>query len=269
MHWLGVVDGASSKTKIPFVYEDGLPGGAYLAEFVKRTLEDLDPDSNAHPSSLYGANLISYLTEGCRHQFQLFGIDRWLAESPEYRPSASLVLATLIGDQLAITQVGDVAFRVNGRKWYGNPRAIDTLHQEQRRDAISAALKENPDIPLAELLRLGRKAIESSLLRQVKEYQNNPNPPFGHGVLDGQDVPEQFVRAFLFPRVYVHTLEIVSDGYFDIAPKPTIGSWEEVFARVEQEDPYKFKKHLSTKGSDPDQGLSTDDRTVLITRFHS
>jgi len=88
---------------------------------------------------------------------------------------------------------------------------------------------------------------------------------FGFGEIDGSSVPKKFIKAFKFELATIDTLEIFSDGYFKVAEKPTIDSWEEAFTEVEKIDPLKIGPYPSTKSSG--SGHFTDDRTILIARF--
>ena len=63
----------------------------------------------------------------------------------------------------------------------------------------------------------------------------------------------------------VETIEMYSDGYFSVPSGFGVAAWEEEYRRVEQEDPHKIGRYMSTKGS-TDISL-TDDRTYLGIRL--
>ncbi len=97
------------------------------------------------------------------------------------------------------------------------------------------------------------------LLLKEFEYQNNPQKLLGYGVIDGTYTPAKFVKTFEYDLKKIHTIELFSDGYFDVPKEVSIKSWEKSFEKVEKEDPDKWKKYKSTK--------SKDDRTIAIIEF--
>jgi hypothetical protein len=94
------------------------------------------------------------------------------------------------------------------------------------------------------------------------EYQNTTRSPLGYAVLDGSDVPMELVRVEDRPRASVQTVELFTDGYFELGATPDVAAWEAAFAEVERVDPEKIGRYASVKGSTP--GTWTDDRTVVI-----
>jgi hypothetical protein len=96
------------------------------------------------------------------------------------------------------------------------------------------------------------------LIEQFK-YQNNPTHPLGYGVIDGTETPEKFVKLFRFPIDSIRTVELFTDGYCSVPDKASIKEWEKLFKTVEEEDPDKWLKYISTK--------SKDDRTIAIIKF--
>ena len=63
----------------------------------------------------------------------------------------------------------------------------------------------------------------------------------------------------------VETVELFTDGYFDVGAEATLDSWEARHAEVELEDPAKVGRFRSTKGSVP--GRWSDDRTYVSVRL--
>lgn len=254
---VAVIDGAKSKRLAPGMTAEQA-SGRNLAKLIGSLLLYAD-------KSLVGDALVKHISLMVALQFSKQVLMEVWEKHPEARPSASMAVASILQDELVVTQVGDVAFRVNGVDVYTNPRELDFVHADKRVQVIRQAIALNPLRPIADLLPLGRAAIQESLLEQVAKYQNKTTAPYGHGVIDGQPVPEVFIKTYRFPLAEVKMLEIFTDGYFQIAKEPTIVSWEEAAADVEHEDPYKIGKYPSTKGSEP--GCHADDRTVLIVRF--
>jgi len=168
-----------------------------------------------------------------------------------FRFSAFFVCAKIIASNLVITQIGDVSYRVNGVELHEDYKEIDLANAKLRAEYI----KKHPDD-----VEGGRKEILKNLKQQF-EYQNNPTHQFGYGAIDGTSTPEKFIRVQVLPLNDVQILEIWSDGYFRVADESTIESWEKSYKIVENEDPDKYLRYLSTK--------SSDDRTILIARMFS
>lgn len=254
-HLVGVVDGTTAKTPLAF---DGRTSGEYASYVTGRILASIEP-------GVYGKQLVNTVTQQFNDALGQLGLAADLEKTPHARPTASFVAACVLDNKIIVTQIGDVAFRVNGEKVYENSKEIDGINARMRIDAIKKAEEENPDLPVSELMQTGRNAIVDSLHTQVSVYQNNPDHPLGFGVIDGRIIPDKYINVYEFNLGDVSTLEIFSDGYFKVADEPTTASWEQGFAEVEKEDPYKMDKYPSTKGSNANS--FTDDRTVLIARF--
>jgi hypothetical protein len=74
-------------------------------------------------------------------------------------------------------------------------------------------------------------------------------------------MPTRYIETHRYRASDVETLELFSDGYFAPGAEFGVASWEASFRMVEQEDPYKIERYLSTKGTT--QVQLTDDRTYL------
>lgn len=256
-HYLAVIDGATAN---PPIIIDGLTSGEYasatIADIVKKT-----------PPGLSGQELIDTITDQFQKSLQQLPKEttQALRENPHAKPYASLAIAMLGTEEIKITQLGDVSFRINGRRIYSNPKEIDDIHAKQRITAIKNAQKIHPRLKLPELLEIGKNAILHSLRRQVQDLQNNSSHPLGYGVIDGSPVNGKYAQNYTLIAKGVQTLELFSDGYFKPGEKPKIKSWEKAFREVEKEDPYKIGKYPSVKGSTKE--MHTDDRTILIAKF--
>lgn len=253
-HLLAVIDGATGKIDPPLDY-GGRSGGAFLADLAARFLSDCGADLN-------GREMVPRLTEQTALAFRRVGFHETFDCRPEARPSASLAIAHLDGDILEIIQLGDVSVRINGAVLLENHRLIDDVHAERRREAVRAARKADPGLPMHQLLKLGRAAISASLLDQVRVYQNTRTTPYGHGVLDGQAVPEEYVKIHRFPCQEVRILEIFSDGYPKIPIETKLEAWERAYEEAVAEDPYRLGRYPGTKAF-------PDDRTIIIAQDRS
>lgn len=148
--------------------------------------------------------------------------------------------------------------------WQGTRHQPDTLRTStpKVREAIEAlALAVNrealPDVPEWEILEL----IHHGIANGQSKFQNAAERALGYGVIDGFAVPAKFIDTARFPLAEVETIELFSDGYFAPAHEFGVAAWEAEFERVEQEDPYKVGRYMSTKGTT--ETALTDDRTYL------
>lgn len=232
---LVLCDGASDKTG--FSYE-GKSGGELAAQVATEVCLQ---------SEAFGPELVDAVTEQVRSLYER--INPSALTHSEHRFAATLLAAKVVGDKLQVTQVGDTAFRVNGTETYTNGMLIDALVANTRKQYIEAT----QDVE-------GSRDFIMPLLKAQHRYQNNPDSPLGYGVIDGTPVPSAFVRTYTFEAAAVHTLELVSDGYYGKFPAaPTISEYEAMYAHIEEVDPNKCGEYPATKLS--------DDRTVLIARL--
>jgi serine/threonine protein phosphatase PrpC len=218
---------------------DGKGGGEIASQLVLRAALETD---------LVGKPLVDQATEvlaGFYRQSHPEALD-----NPQARFATTLVCARLAGDKLHVTQVGDSAFRINQDRTFFSSKKIDSLTARLRAQYIELT----DDIK-------GSRDFIMPLLQNQLAYSNNPDHPLGYGVIDGTPVPERFIVTHEFAASEVQTLEIFSDGYYDIPDTASVEAYESLHARIEAEDPYKYKAYPATKPS--------DDRTVMIVRFQA
>lgn len=239
---LVLADGATDKAGIR--YEEDTQTGAYktggevAANIVVQT---------ALATDLNGKDLANAITEEIKRYYTKHAPQA--LEDSAYRFASMMAVARIVGYELVITQIGDVAFRINGKDEYKNDKEIDLINANLRKEYVA----KTGDIPG------GREHILPRLKEQHK-LQNNGEDTLGYGTLDGSPVPEKFIRTFSFPLAEVHILELVTDGYFGAFPaEATIEAYEELHVHIETVDPHKIGDFPSTKTS--------DDRTVLIAKF--
>ncbi len=249
-----VIDGATAA--VPFNLE-GLTSGQFAAKNIANILGTVAPN-------IHSVQLADVLTTAFNQILLSSAAAPYIAETPEARPCASLVHATMYKDKLHITQIGDTAFRINGNQLFKNEKQIDKLHAAIRQKVMLDLLQIRPDIDTEELLIRGRQAIQPLIKLQRTLYQNKKCMR-GYGVIDGNPIPPEFINYYTYPLSAIETVEIFTDGYFKVAEEPTIESWEQAFEQVEEEDPYKYLTYPSTKGSIPGQQY-TDDRAIAIWR---
>ncbi len=95
-------------------------------------------------------------------------------------------------------------------------------------------------------------------------YMNEKKHCLGFGVLNGDEVQGPDVFIFDRPRSSIHTLEFFTDGYMEPGAETKVKSWEQTWAEIESQDPYKIGSHPHIKCSTVDEYW--DDRTVLIVK---
>lgn len=251
---IAVIDGSTSNTQMNF---RGLSSGAFASHTIAEIIKNTDP-------RIYGKELIDIITKKFNHELIQLGITV-TKESAIVRPTAVMTAVSIIDDQICITQLGDVSFRINNLALFENPAKLNEINTIRRVNAIKKAQKHNPHLSMRELMEIAQKTVAALLFQTVPLCQNSPNHELGYGVIDGTPVPEKFINIFKFKKKDVSTLEVFSDGYFRVPKEPAIASWEQTFAEVEKEDPYKIGRYPSTKGSSADS--FTDDRTILIAKF--
>ena len=236
---------AVAYNEVNFVVCDGSTGkkgGLYKGRTGGEIASALIADA-ALQSDLNGIALVNHLTS-------LLHAEQVSLEKLGYEMEieTTLVCARVTGTQLIVTQVADTAFRINESRTYENPAIIDTLMSETRKRYIDLT----HDIE-------GSREYIMPLLLDEGSYRNNADSPAGYGVLDGNPVPAKFVKLHKFNMADIQILEIYTDGYFATPQRATIEAYEDLHAKVQQEDPHKCLAYPSTK--------SNDDRTVMIVEF--
>lgn len=227
-----VADGATDKSNKKY---DGKTGGEIVANLIVKL---------CIKSKLNGFELVEYINTELHKLYKKYRILS-VTRDPMYRFTAVFVVARLIEDKIVVTIVGDVGLRINGNKKYQFANPNGEIHAKIRSDYI----KKTGDI------EGGRSQILPIIIEEYK-YQNHPSHKLGYGVVDGTKTPKKYVEIFKYNVEDINTIELFSDGYYDEPKGTTIEDWERMYARIEKEDPYKYKKYLATKPK--------DDRTIMI-----
>ena len=231
-----VVDGATDKSGRFYNKKTG-------GEIISRLAVDV-----CLKSKLNGVKLVNQLNREVDKLYKKLGVDDYL-EDPKIRFNCVFVLVRVANRKIIITYLGDLGFRVNGQVNYKEVFAIDGLTATARAEYIF----KTGDIDGS------RKYILPKIITQINKYQNNPKHKLGYGVVDGTKTPEKFIKVFELDKNDVKTIEIYTDGYFDVPKIVNISAWEKMQKKIDEEDPYKYKKYKSTKNK--------DDRTVMIIKF--
>lgn len=230
-----IADGATDKSGKKY---NGKTGGELVSRIVVK---------ECLSTNLNGVKLVNYLNNKIQELYADLNIIDEI-QDPKFRFTCGFICIRIIGNKILITYLGDLSYRINGSEIYQETKQIDNENSEAR----SKYIRETSDV------NGSRDHIMPLLLKQFK-YQNNPEEPLGYGVIDGTKTPSKFVKTFEYDLEKIHTIELFSDGYFDVPQEVLIEAWEKSFEKVEKEDPDKWKKYKSTK--------SKDDRTIAIIEF--
>lgn len=229
-------------------------------------------------NDLDGRGLIDCINSRIDQLYEELGVKQDVEEDPKLRFSTTLVCARIEGDKLVVTKLGDSGFRINGEDVYYEGKKIDDFTSTIR----SQYIEDTGDI------EGGRDEIRDFLNEQGK-FRNQPPgevPPdligdwrekanelgmsleeFTYGKLEGvTEVSDSYVDTYEFNLSDVDKLELFTDGYFKVPEGDQVEDWEKCFSKVEKEDPGKWKKYPSTKGT-ADDNRATDDRTIAVINF--
>ena len=230
-----IVDGTTDKAGKKY---DNKTSGEIVSRIVVN--ECLNTDLN-------GVELVNHLNNIIKKLYNKFGILK-KTKDPKYRFTCVVICARIVKKNLIVTYLGDLGYRINGSKVY----------QETIQFGVDCAEKRSKYIRETNDIEGSRKHILPLILEQFK-YQNNPRDILGYGVIDGTKTPSKFVKTFEYNVDQIETLELFTDGYFEIPKEVSIEAWEKAYERVEKIDPDKWKKYKATKPK--------DDRTVAIINF--
>lgn len=230
-----IADGATDKSGRRY---DGKTGGELVSRLVVK---------ECLSTNLNGIKLVNHLNNKIKELYTELNILGEI-QNPKFRFTCGFICVRIIEDKISITYLGDLGFRINGSEIYKETKQVDIDNAEAR----SKYIRETNDVSGS------INHIMPLLLKQF-EYQNNPQEPLGYGVIDGTETPSKFIKTFEYDLENIHTIELFTDGYFDVPQEISIEAWERTFEKVEKEDLDKWNKYKST--------TSKDDRTIAIIQF--
>lgn len=249
-----VIDGSAPRVDLKF---DGKSSARFATDVVKNVLLTTSPSIN-------GKELVAVITKELNKEIDKKGIRDVLVKNKEACPAALFTSARIVVDKIIITALGDVSCRLNGKVIHTCYFKTEELMIVKRIQAMKRAKKKSPSISDEELQSIGRQAIMGDLKEQVIKYFNNPNNELGLGIINGEVVPDKFIKTYAFDLKDVETLELFSDGYFIFSKVAEIESWEKAFFKGEREDPLRWNKYPAVKAAS--KNTFSDDRTILIVR---
>ncbi|MFH1833012.1 MAG: hypothetical protein ABH816_02485 [Candidatus Levyibacteriota bacterium] len=251
-----VIDGSAPRVDLRF---EGKSSARFATDVVRKVLLTTPPDVN-------GKELVSEITTALNREINREGYRKVIQKNKEATPAALFTTARIVGDKVIVTGLGDISCRINEKVIHSDHFKSEDLMTEKRILAMKNAKKKNPSISDEELVAIGQKTIKDDLIYQVKNYFNNSNSDLGLGIIDGEEVPEKFIKEYKYDLKDVKTLELFSDGYYSFPDFPSIDLWEEKFFQGEKEDPLRWNKYPAVKAVLP--GQFSDDRTILIVAFN-
>ncbi len=247
-----VIDGSAPRVDLKF---DGKSTARFATDVVRNVFLTTSPSVN-------GRELVSSITKELNREINKIGIRNIIKKTKEACPAALFTSARIVGDKMIITALGDVSCRLNGKVIHVYNFETEKLMTIKRIHTMRNAKKKNPSISDEELQGIGRLAMQEDLKKQVGNYFNNPNSELGLGIINGDPVPDKFIKTYTFDLKDIKTLELFSDGYFILPDNAEIKSWEKAFFAGEKEDPLRWSKYPAVKSSS--KNMFSDDRTIVV-----
>lgn len=219
------------------------------------------------------------------------------------RPSTTMALVLYDDVTFRFIAVGDSGIRINGARVLRHCKSIDQVsaaarieifsilsRQHENLDRIEAEarraiflglsesqingwlrpadIKKVIDVTSAACNSLAPEAeIEAFLLVGIQKqhlFANRENHVFGYSALNGSQASMRDVIDLSLPVEEARSLEIFTDGYFQLPPDPTVQSWEESHRAAEQLDFHKIANFPNVKGSTSSE--FSDDRSIIVMR---
>lgn len=267
--WLGVIDGATDKSKVPWPVPDGgtMTSGRFAALAVRDAFETLPADMDPHDVA---AHLTQYLAATA------------LAVHPDLpadMPSAS-VAAVSRTSGMAFS-VGDIAVMVDG-----GPPLQSLLPHDGYALGVRAAFNYATRIAASSAFATSRPTDDTAdipepngtwpaadspsgvdagtalvwpLLEVQWAFENDPDPdnPFAYGAINGTPVPHHLIRVFDVSDA--SHIAFASDGY--PAPAPTLAESEAALTAKVAADPQGIRPPFQFRGVQPSGAY--DDRAFL------
>jgi hypothetical protein len=220
------------------------------------------------------------------------------------QPATTLVLVLYNGDAFRFIVNGDSGIRINGSRILRHQKQIDDvataariklfgIQSDRCDDADDVEIKTRRAIflglskSLADgQIRQGdvdqviatahtdsgayapKQEIEDFLLGGIQNqhlFTNRGDCALGYSGLNGSAPLMRDVIDLTLPAADVESIELFSDGYFQMPQSPTIQSWEQAHEEVERLDFHKVDAFANVKGSTSTE--FADDRSVVVMRF--
>lgn len=239
--FLAVIDGSTSKTCPEMA---GLSAGRFAAQVVGDAIRAL-------PADCTGAAAMAQLTQALRHATAA----HMPIEQAIEKPTCSLAIYSRARQE--VWRVGDIGILLDGDA-HMSPKPVDDVTARARAMMIETLLLQGKTPESLQVDDLGRAFI-LPLLRSQHIFANLAGDHvFGYGVMNGDDIPAQYINVLSAKGV--REIVLASDGYPIL--QETLTASEEALREILQDDPLLYKRYASTKGLQAGQ-VSFDDRSYL------
>ncbi len=234
--FVAVLDGVTTKT-CPAI--DGVSGGRRAVQLGAAMIAGFDAGVTA-------VQAVARLTQALRDLAREHGI---AGETPAF------VMAIYSRARREVWTVGDAPVMIDGTVLAAD-KQIDRVTAQARALMIEIALRQGKTVADIMADDVGR-AYTLPLLSAQHLFANRPGR-FGFGVVNGTDVPEQFITVHDASRA--REIVLASDGYPSLLP--TLAESEAALARLLRDDPLLCRDIVSTKGLRAGNA-SFDDRSYI------
>lgn len=256
-YYAAVIDGATPKTR--FRYPGNETPGHLAARTITEAISALEPGITAQEAIRRISEAIRKGTEQASAQISTPGQITFETLEACNRPIASVVIYS--ATKREIWMVGDCQYLLPelNEHQQGSKR-IDILLAQWRSDIDTSLLRRG--IMTKEEIAAndpGRAIIQPHITHQVRYQNRTDNHPLAYAMLDGSEIPSQFIRVCSIPAG-ITKLVLATDGYPTLFP--TLRQTEQHLAQLIKDDPLCIGPLMGTKGIRPGNN-SYDDRTYL------
>lgn len=244
-HFAAVIDGSTSKSKLPPL-PHGLTRGQVAMQAVCQYIETADPEADVERFCQGATQAVRDLY----HTYYPTDVIPHMQQHPEDRFCCSAIVYSQARHQ--VWMIGDCQALI-GDLHATNDKPYEAVLAARRAEILVQMMAGGLTIADVQQHDPGRDAIIPQML-QAMRGQN-----VDYAVIDGFDIPMQHVTVHTVPPG-TRQLVLASDGYLRLFP--TLADTERYTMEYLQGDPLLVGTHQATKGCRKGN-LSHDDRTYL------
>lgn len=241
--FVAVIDGVSSKSSY---LDDGKTTGNIAAGLIEDVIKSMPFDIDLN-------DFIESVNSSYKNYYEKSSFD---LDVMKYGLQAMAVVFSKNAKEIWL--IGDCVALIND-DYYTNPKPSDIVLEELRslKAHIDLKAKDMSEKDYFDENEPSRKLIEQ-LIVDATVFANDDSSRWGYSVLNGEDIPISLCKIINVKNKDVVVL--ASDGY----PKvyKSLKESEENLKKTIEDDPYFYKKFISTKGLKPGQ-ISYDDRSYV------
>lgn len=281
----GVFDGVSSNEVIP-IYN--CSNGGFTARLASQYATQYA--LNCDKSSFNSISLVNFINTNLYNKFKSLNLN-----FSSCATTAALVIDC--GKCLHFILIGDSGIRINGVETIQHQKLIDDIFVFARIELFKFVSSNNNSLSLREIEILVRNKLfngiqcDEKILNYIidvslkkhnldkkiafdihnllffgingaqKKYANK-NHPLGYAVINSFDVVGPDFTMFTRDASDIESLELFTDGYQCPGLEVNIKSWEDMWLKIENEDPFKLNTFPHIKCSLLNERW--DDRALLI-----